>query len=269
MSCDPVTRGAGSSSLPSSAATSAASGITDISATIASCFSGTLDGDSDLNAWLQALAAQACTNASGITTLTASVATNAAGIAANAAAIATNAAGIAANLTSIGSINSAITTIEDDIQDNVDAIQANAAAIAALDTRIDALEAPAGISDGIAGGAIPYWDGSAWGGIPVADISYDASGGGGIFIASPSSPDAILSLRATTDYTNIFEAQDTAGTSLAFAIPRATDVIGSYGRDFFIQEAGTPSKGFVQKDRTSGSYVRAYINNNAWAFEAY
>lgn len=269
MSCDPVTRGAGSSSLPSSAATSAASGITDIDAAIASCFAGTLTATSDLNAWLQALAAQICTNASGITTLTASVATNAAAIAVNEAAIGVNADDIADNAADIATNAAAIATNATNIATNVTNIAANTAAIAALDTRVDALEVPAGIDDGIAGGTIPYWDGTSWGGMPVADIEYDSAGGGGIFLSAPSGPDAILSLRATVDYTNILEAQNTAGTSLAFAVPRATAVIGAYERDFFIQEAGTAAKGFVTKDRTSGTYKRIYVNNGAVAVENY
>lgn len=267
MSCNPVTAGAGSSSLPTAAFNGTAAEITTITASIPSCLSSSLDANSDLNTWLQVMAAQICQNDADIATNLASIGTINSTIATIQTNVATNAAGIAANLVSIGSINSAIITIEDDIQDNVDAIQANAAAIAALDVRIDALEAVGGITDGTSGGGIPYWTGTAWSEIPVADIAYDPAGGG-IEVGSPSGPDAILSLRGTATYTNIFETQNTSG-DIVFSVPRATSVVGTVGRDFFIQETGTAAKGFVTKDRTSGTYKRIYVNNNAIAIESY
>lgn len=265
MPGSPVTQGAASSSLPSSSFTGAASDISTISASIASCFTDTLNAGSDLNAWLEALAAEICSNSTDIST-------NATDIDALEAADVSILASIAAIESDITALEAADVVLAADIATNAADIATNASDIsgltsdlAALDVRVDALEAPGGIADGPTLGGIPYWGGSAWGGSTSAP--YIDTSDFGLRLAAPASPDAVLDIKALAAYTDILAITDTTDAAV-FEIPRASAVVRVTNRDIRIQETSTAAKGLVFKDRTLGTYQRLYVANGSVALES-
>jgi len=269
MPCGPITQGASGGSLPESVFSGTAAEITDIVASIPPCLAVSLDANSDLNTWLQVLGASICANVDTIETKSDALDAVTIDLGSLTTVVGGNTTTIGNNTVVVEGVTIRVDALETDVGDNTTAIGDNTTAVAGVTIRVDALELPGGIADGTAGGELPYWDGSLWAGIPAAMMEYDSAGGGGIFLMAPSGADASLSVRGSASYNNIFEIQNTAGTSQAFEVPESTAVIGTNSRDFIIQEGGTAVKGFVVKDRTSGAYKRVYVDNNAIAIEAY
>lgn len=262
-----VTQGVPGSSLPAAAFDGLSSSVTRVTATRPAILSS-LDANSSLDDWLTELATLIATNDTDIATNAADIATNVSDIATNVSDIATNAAGIAGNAADIATNAADIANNVSELNDLSEDFVSLSADMASAEARLDALEVPAGISDGGASaGTMAYWAGSSSGWLEMdsTSLKYDTTNRG-VSIGSVSSNDGVVSIRATTPYTNILELWDLSGDPVV-EVPRAQPLFQVQNRDIRIQESGTASKGIVLKGRDDGVYYRIYVTGEAVSIE--